>query len=312
MHKRKRTTSLILLALSLTTGCNKIPQLQQVKGTSSSASNYSPRIKIKVPISASSYIALKDVPCSNTVLALGRNRVSTSYDNIVASLREASIDNSITKLKEVLAFLEVLYENRTTPALDDLSVRDLNEFADLLIGLVTCILATKKCTKKAAQVVVLAIMKARSLPRSIFGEMPSPEFFRFSRDRSLLTGKSKTHRIPMLLGAYTMKLIQKTVLRVQYATEEKYWSFKAIKYPIEVTYAANIADMQRILKTKKKSTANSNLLTACDVELKDPRNKKYFSDLKGIICNRAPFYIGKHRKVFGKEKICCIGLSKKL
>ena len=76
-----------------------------------------------------------------------------SYKSIVASLSEASPTNSITKLKEVLAFLEVLYHNRTTPALDHLSVAQLNDFAGLLIGLVACILSTEEHTKKAIQLV---------------------------------------------------------------------------------------------------------------------------------------------------------------
>ena len=283
MHERQRNALLVLLALSLMVGCyGKSTQLK-VTEVSSSESNQPPYVMVLV-----------SDPSFNEPLA--------SYDSIVASLREASPGNSITKLKEVLAFLEVLYQNRTTRELNILSVDELNVFADRLIGLVRCILATEEHTKEAAQMVE----KASS---SIL-----PYFYDCRREKALWARKSETHRNPMLIGAYTMQLIQKTVIWViKYATEEKeLWSFKEIKYPIKMGFADDTAHMKRLMKRINRSTSEFNLIATPYVELKDPCDEKYFRNLKGIIYNRAPFYIGKHRTVFGKEKICCVGLSKKL
>ena len=80
--------------------------------------------------------------------------------------------------------------------------------------------------------------------------------------------------------------------------------------------ADDTAHMKRILKTIERSTSEFNLTSGFNliafryVEVEDSCNEKYFRELKSIIFNRAPFYIGKHRTMKGKEKICCIGLSK--
>ena len=285
MHKRKRTTPLILLAVSLTTGCNKIPQLQQGRETPSSASNYSPCTETKVP-SDFSYVALKEVPCSNTVLALGRNRVSTSYDNIVASLREASPDNSITKLKEVLAFLEVLYQNRTTPALDDLSVRDLNAFANLLYDLVEFTLHKENNIVEAAQMITEAY-KSKALPYFEIGKRAK---------KGLFSKKSDEKRNIMLIGAFATRIIRCTILLV---VRKKILSFKAMNYPVKV----NRLSKERILAKSKSVQGTATWMIADILVIFDEtyRNRFYLRE--------APFFTSNYK---GKKVTCCVCLSKKL
>ena len=338
MHEKQGAVVLVLLALSPITGCKgktaalKPPVVQEknTKHVATALANKTPATKpvrfvnpqVQPLSSASLSTGNEQAEARPKAPSVGRPEQKTttksgvflehellaSYNRIVASLREASPTNSITKLKEVLTFLEVLYHNRTTPALDHLSVRDLNDFAGLLIGLVACILSTEEHTKKAIQLV-----RKEAKEFLLDGSKASlPYFLQGRREKALWARKSATHRNPMLIGAYTMKLIEKTVIWViKYATEEKErWHFKEIKYPIEVGAANNTTHMKRIMKMIKKSTAEFNLIATRYVEVKNPCDEKYFRELKGIIFNRAPFYIGKHRKVKGKEKICCISLSK--
>ena len=337
MHEKQGAIVMVLLALSLITGCKgkmaalKPPVVQEknMKHVATALANKTSAIKPQVQLLSSASLSTGNEqaearPKAPSV-ARPEQKITTksgiflendplaSYDRIVASLREASPTNSITKLKDVFAFLEVLYQNRTTPALDHLSVRDLNDFAGLLIGLVTCILATKKRTKKAIQLV-----RKEAKEFLLDGSKASlPYFLQGRREKARWTGKSETHRNAMLIGAYTMRLIEKTVIWVvKYATEEKkLWHFKKIIYPIEVHRADNTVHMKRTMKTLKRSTSRQNLIAIPYVVFdfapfdKDSRGENCHRVLKRIIVNAAPFYT---KTISGKEKIFCAGLSKKL
>ena len=220
------------------------------------------------------------------------------YNRIVASLREASPTNSITKLKEVLAFLEVLYQNRTTRELNILSVDELNVFADRLIGLVRCILATEEHTKKAAQVVE----KASSIIL--------PYFYDCRREKALWARKSETHRNPMLIGAYTTQLILKTIA---YAEGSVMWYIghqENIKPSDRSNWNLCSIHIKHPIEVNRDRTADSIAAPSITWHRKSPTES--YQTLNNYTIREAPFYIGKHRTMKGKEKIRCKGLSKKL